>query len=83
MLKIQEFWCDGFPGDDEIKEAIVYANAHNCVCRIIFDFIDGFAQWKIAEYIYPADGFTKVKNRLIARSAGLGLFRAPIQEEKK
>lgn len=81
MLKVQEFWCNDYPTDEEIKEAIVYANAHNCVCKIIFNYLSSFSQWKIAEYIYPADEFTKIKNRLIARCADPGLFCAPIKEE--
>lgn len=82
MLKIQEFWCDDFPKDDEIKEAIVYANTHNCVCRIIYNFIDGFAKWKNEQYVYPGDGFTKVKDLLVARIPGVGLFRMPVKEEE-
>lgn len=82
MLKIQEFWCDDFPTDEEIKEAILYAATHNCISKLIFNCITGYFYRQTSEYIFPDDTFDIIHERFERNyRTPRGLFMA--KEDKR
>lgn len=64
MFKVQEFYCEDTPVDDDIREAMIYANTHNCVVKITTWLSSPTCQMA-SEYIFPNENFEVVCERLI------------------
>ena len=62
MFKVQEFYCEDTPVDEDIREAMIYANTHNCVVKITTWFSPPTCLM-VSEYIFPNENFEVVCDR--------------------
>lgn len=62
MFKVQEFYCEDTPIDDDIREAIIYANTHNCAVKITAWRVSPVCRM-LSEYIFPNENFEEVCER--------------------
>ena len=65
MFKVQEFYCEDIPVDDDIREALIYANTHNCAVKITtwLHFPTSPVCKMASEYIFPNETFEVVCER--------------------
>lgn len=62
MFKVQEFYCEDTPVDENIREAIIYANTHNCTVKITTWLVSSVCRM-LSEYIFPNENFEEVRER--------------------
>nr|CAI9751441.1 hypothetical protein DGKKSRWO_DGKKSRWO_CDS_0150 [uncultured phage] len=66
MFKVQEFYCEDTPVDEDIREAIIYANTHNCAVKITtWSAVPYIHSAFTSEYIFPNEDFDTIKKRFI------------------
>lgn len=64
MFKVQEFYCEDTPVDEDIREAMIYANTHNCAVKITSWSVLAFIRNPFSsEYIFPNEDFDTIKKR--------------------
>lgn len=67
MFKVQEFYCEDTPVDDDIREALICANTHNCAVKITtwtaVPFVPFIHSAFTSEYIFPNEDFNTIKKR--------------------
>ena len=65
MFKVQEFYCENTPVDEDICEAIIYANTHNCAVKTTTRSFTPFILYNpySSEYIFPNEDFDTIKKR--------------------
>ena len=64
MFKVQEFYCEDTPVDDDIREALIYANTHNCAVKITtWTAVPFIRSAFTSEYIFPNEDFNTIKKR--------------------
>lgn len=64
MLKVQEFYCEDTPVDENIHEAIIYANTHNCAVHIttcISSLSSPACTTMVSAYILPNESFEVIR----------------------
>ncbi len=66
MFKVQEFYCEDTPVDEDIREAIIYANTHNCAVKVVaWMYRPNCFGGLTPVYIFPNEDFNTVKERFI------------------
>lgn len=66
MFKVQEFYCEDTPVDEDIREAIIYANTHNCAVKITtWSTVPFIHNPFTSEYIFPNEDFDAIKKRFM------------------
>lgn len=66
MFKVQEFYCEDTPVDEDIREAIIYANTHNCAVKITaWSALPFIHSAFTSEYVFPNEDFNTVKKRFV------------------
>lgn len=63
-LRFQEFYCEDTPVDEDIREAVIYANIHNCMVKITTWSAVPFIHSAFSTmYIFPGEDFDMIKKR--------------------